>query len=110
MEFVLAPDSLALIVQDVPKRIEGFINGKNEVFKDVLEQKCKDGTTVWTEVHARYIRNEKTGHIEALGTSRNISEIRRANINLKQSEAKVKAIIEGTSNSIWAFDRDYRIV
>lgn len=42
-----------------------------------LEQPCKDGSRVWTEVITHLMRNPDNGHIEVHGVTRDISERRR---------------------------------
>jgi diguanylate cyclase (GGDEF)-like protein/PAS domain S-box-containing protein len=45
-------------------------------YTEVLEQPCKDGGCVWTEVVSTYSRNPRSGHVELHGVTRDISERR----------------------------------
>jgi diguanylate cyclase (GGDEF)-like protein/PAS domain S-box-containing protein len=45
-------------------------------YTEVLEQPCKDGGCVWTEVVSTYSRNPRSGHVELHGVARDISERR----------------------------------
>ncbi len=75
---VLGHSSMDYLASVVPERISRFKNGKKEVYKDIFEQIRKDGESVWTEVHAHYFINSKTGRIEALGSSRDISDRKKS--------------------------------
>ncbi len=86
LDGVLSPPSIEYLNTVVPQRIERFKNGEREIFKDVLEQKHKNGSNVWTEVHAHYYRNSKTGRIEALGSSRDITKRWKIQQSLEKSE------------------------
>jgi len=47
-------------------------------YTEQVEQTCKDGSTVWTEVISSYYRDAETGRVKVRGVSRDISERRRA--------------------------------
>jgi PAS domain S-box-containing protein len=50
----------------------------DEFFRDEVEQPCRDGSTVWTEVITSYYLNELSGHVEIRGVTRDITERRKA--------------------------------
>jgi len=52
--------------------------GSDRFYTEEVEQPCKDGSTVWTEVVVSFYLNARTGHVEARGVSRDISERKRA--------------------------------
>ena len=52
--------------------------GRTQSYIEEVQQPCKDGTLVWTEVLTRFVRNPHTGHIEVHGVTRDISERKRA--------------------------------
>ena len=65
----------------INKRRENLLSGKvtpDKYYSDEVQQICKDGTKIWTEVITRYYLNERTGHIEAHGVTRDITERKRA--------------------------------
>ena len=71
--------SYATIQTWLDERSSAFLNGPgNEyVYTDEIEQRCRDGVAVWTEVTTHYSRND-TGELILLGVSRNISERKKA--------------------------------
>ena len=55
-----------------------------------LEMNRKDGTTVWTEVKLSFIRDEHQQPVAILGVTRDISERRRADEAIVESEEKFR--------------------
>jgi diguanylate cyclase (GGDEF)-like protein/PAS domain S-box-containing protein len=53
-----------------------------------VEERCKDGSTVWTEAIARYRHNERTASVEIHGVSRNITERRALRLQLEQQATR----------------------
>ena len=60
-------------------------------FRGELEQRCKDGTTVWTDVSANPLLSPDGSFIEVLGVSRDISEHKRYESRLREAHAAAEA-------------------
>jgi len=76
-EEVLCPGSLIHMQKGLARAINSVQNGLTfRVFRGELEQPCKDGTTVWTEVTVSGIYSEDGRFIGILGVTRDISERR----------------------------------
>jgi PAS domain S-box-containing protein len=83
---VLAQDVAAFITTDptqyfekiLPERILEFQEDNPRTYADEVEQLRNDGTTVWTEMTTRFVVNKNNGHLEMYGVSRDISERKRA--------------------------------
>ena len=106
MESALAPDSFRYVQQSIASRLKDFQNGQQAFYVDELEQICKDGSTVWTEVTANFQINPENGHIEIYGVSRNINEKRRAREALLASEERIRQLVDSAPYLIFGIDQD----
>jgi PAS domain S-box-containing protein len=110
-EVVLAPLDAALLPQAAaPFRnlliqfLGEFRSGKfgpDRFFILELEQPCKDGSNVWTEVIVSFYTNEKSGRIEVLGVSRDITERRQTEEALRVSEKRFAITLDAVNDGIW---------
>ena len=65
-----------------------------------LEMLCKDGSTVWTEAKASFIRNDEGIPIGIMGIIRDITERKQAENELRKSEEKFKKAFYTSPDSI----------
>ncbi len=86
MAVSITPASAEYLAQVLPARLEEFSQGITKDYIDEMEQPCKDGRTVWTETTTRFILRAETGQLEVYGVSRDITERKRAEAALRQSE------------------------
>ena len=119
---VLTPDAAQGIVERIRQRARDFVSGKeppDRFYVSEIEQPCKDGSTVWTEVISSYCRNPTDGSVEVRGVTRDITARRKAEEALRSDAGKLRAIFstmsEGVSlNEIVYDDKgdmiDYRII
>lgn len=106
MENALTPDSFQYVQKSIASRLKDFQNGRREFYVDELEQLCKDGSTVWTEVTANFQINPENGHVEIYGVSRGISEKRQAREALLASEERIRQLVESAPYSIFGINQD----
>jgi diguanylate cyclase (GGDEF)-like protein len=99
MESALTPASFQYVQRAIAARFKDFQNGQREFFVDELEQTCKDGSTVWTEVTTNFQINSENGHTEIYGVSRDITErklnerlLMQANIQLHNQVKKIEQL------------------
>jgi PAS domain S-box-containing protein len=65
-----------------------------------VEQRCKDGTTVWTEVTVTILK-DKAGHPESvLGIARNITGRKKADEQIRKNQENNRFIIELFTNAL----------
>lgn len=82
---VLTPTSIPIAEKALSESIASMTAGKAFVeFRGELEQPCKDGSTVWTEVTTSGMKNEAGEFIGILGVTRNITERKQMEDQVRQ--------------------------
>ena len=92
MNAALTPQSRTLVTQLLHQRCADFLAGRistETYFTDEIEQTCKDGSNVWTEIISHLWLNKNSGLIELHGVSRNLNERKRFELTLKENEARL---------------------
>ena len=77
VDAALTPEAGAALKAVMRERAAACLGGSlapDQFFIDQLEQPCKDGSSVWTEVVTCYRLDESNGHVRVLGVTRDISE------------------------------------
>jgi len=72
------------IIQDNREKFLSGTMDPDAYLTSEIEQVHKDGSSVWTEAIARYVRNDKTGAVEIHGVTRDISERRALRLELER--------------------------
>lgn len=91
LEETITTESLNAVMEIIPQRIQDFVNKESgaDTYHMEIEQRCKDGTTVWTEVNTRIVLNDQD-KIEIIGISRNISERKLSEEKIRESEERLR--------------------
>jgi len=104
MDAALTPEAANFLGSFIQQQVQDLLAGResfDQFFTSEVEQPCKDGTTVWTEVVTNFFMNEKTGHIELWGVTRDITERKKAEDALRESETKFKTLFEAANDAIF---------
>ncbi len=111
LDQVVTPESLAMIRDGLPARLAAFLNGDESarVKRHEVEQLRRDGTTVWTEVITRLLRDE-AGALQILGVSRDISDRKRSETALRASEERLRDILHGIPDLMFRVSADFRFI
>jgi diguanylate cyclase (GGDEF)-like protein/PAS domain S-box-containing protein len=86
LEAALTPEGAALMKDRIMQQLAAFQAGTETLGKfyaNEFEQRCKDGSSVWTEVVTNWYLNKKTNQFEIRGVTRDIAK-------RKQTEAELK--------------------
>jgi PAS domain S-box-containing protein/putative nucleotidyltransferase with HDIG domain len=75
-----------------------------------LEMSRKGGTTVWVETKASFIRDENQRAVGIMGLTRDITERKKAEEALKNSEAKYRNIFENAIEGIYQSTTEGRFI
>ncbi len=87
MDAALTPESAARVRRLLASQLADFNAGRrsaDDFTIEEIEQPCRDGSTVWTEVVTNMVRNPRTGKIEIHGVTRDISERKRAEAQIRR--------------------------
>jgi len=113
MDAALTPEGSKQARAQLARRIEQMQAGEGTPELDEpqeMEQPCKDGSTVWTEVVTTIRLNEKTGRPEVLGLTRDITERKLAEDALRDSEARYRTILNTSPDGIVTTNTEGRIL
>ena len=99
------------------KKIQSIFNEELEREKDPkvdknrsriveLQQYHTNGTLLWVSNNVSFIRDEKGNAIGLQGVTRDITERKKAELELKQSNQKSEAILETLPDIMFVFSRD----
>ncbi|MEI6753713.1 MAG: PAS domain S-box protein [Paludibacter sp.] len=95
MDEMICPDSLPLIQQLFENSLkEYYEHNITESGFLIIEQPCKEGTTVWTESTVKLVLDENGEPQGYVGVSRNISERRKAEQEVQKISKHFQTIIE----------------
>jgi PAS domain S-box-containing protein len=113
MDAALTPEGAAHIRSLIGARADAFVaneaQGQPQYYVEEVEQPCKDGASVWTEVVTVYWRNSKTGRIEVHGVTRDIRERKRAEDRLRETRDYLDSLITYASAPIIVWDTNFVI-
>jgi len=71
-----------------------------------LELNRKDGSTVWCEVKMTFLRDQDNNPSEILGVARDITERKKAEEALRDSEEKYRTLTENTNDIVFSLNAE----
>jgi len=105
IEEVISPGSQEMVISKIKKRISSVFGGESmSVDTSEVEQPCKDGTSVWTEVVTDLFYDESGKPIGIIGVSRDISERKKAQEDLIENERLLRASQEVARLGSYSWD------
>ncbi len=106
MEASLTPASYQQIATNLPPRVAAFLAGDVTAKTRVSEvdQYRKDGSIVHTEVATTLVTNAEGRLVEILGITRDITERKQAEANLRVSEERYRHLIEHMNDLVMEVD------
>jgi PAS domain S-box-containing protein len=103
MEEALTPESLqtvtALIHERLTKRKSGDTSNSTSIY--LADQPCKDGSVVSTEVVGNIVFDKDGAPVEVIGVSRDITERKKAEKLIQESEEKYRYLVDNAPIGIF---------
>jgi PAS domain S-box-containing protein len=112
-EEALVPEQRGAIAALLEQSVARFLGGEadeNNFFTLQILQPCKDGATVPSEAVCRLVRNRSNGRLEVQGITRDMSARVRAEDAVRQSEQRLRQIIDLVPHFIFAKDAEGRFI
>ena len=113
LEEILTPASVEFITNLFAEELALEDSGHSDLFRArtfEAELICKDGSTVPVEMKATALRDADGRPIGVLGVSRDISERKRAEEVLRESQEELQAIFDNARDGISLFDLEGRLL
>jgi diguanylate cyclase (GGDEF)-like protein/PAS domain S-box-containing protein len=113
LEEVMTPASLEVARKVVAEELAIEKMEQKDLFRSrtlEVEQYCKDGSTVWLEVTMTLLRDEDNRAVGILGVSRDITKRKRAQEALRESEGRLRAILESVRTGIVTIDAETHVI
>jgi PAS domain S-box-containing protein len=107
LEEMMTPESLVLVTETIAGEMErnrdrGGDPGRSRIVE--LEQKRKDGSTVWIEVKASFLFDERGSPSMVLGVSRDITERRKALEKIRNTKNYLDGVLNSLPSMLIAVD------
>ena len=108
-----SPDSLKLVGKVLAEELKIERQEKKDLSRSrtiEVEVKCKDGSTIWTEAKMSFLRDQHGHPTGIIGVTRDISERKRAEEALRESEEKYRTVLEANPDPVVVYDIEGKVV
>jgi len=109
LDEVFVPASAALIRKMVAETLAAAEEEPEILRQPItveLEENCKDGSTVWTEVNASFLLGDDGGPIGIIGVTRDITERKRMEEALRETEQRYREIVDNVQDAVFTIALD----
>jgi len=103
LEETWAPESLKYIGEVFAEELEMEKDKQKDMSRSravEVEVKCKDGSTIWTEAKISFLRDKDGEPIGIIGVTRNITERKKVEKALRESESKFRNLFDLSPQAI----------
>lgn len=97
----MTPESFGVVIEMFERNREAIEKGDMVSDRLVIEQYHRDGSTVWVEVVIRTMHDDEGRLVGYLGVSRDMSERRKTESALRESEERWHFALEGSGDGVW---------
>lgn len=103
LEETWTPESLKYIGEVLVEELEMEKDNQKDMSRSrtiEVETKCKDGSIIWTEAKMSFLRDKDGEPIGTIGVTRNITERKKGERALRESEATLRSIFRAAPTGI----------
>jgi PAS domain S-box-containing protein len=107
LDAIMTPSSLETLMNVFREELEIESRGTEDpsrMRRLEMEEYCKDGSTIWTETTFAGLRDANGTLIETLGITRDITERKRAERALKESEERYRSLFANSIEAAFTTD------
>ena len=108
LEQNFTPESYGHFCQGLEQARRDLQVGRSVHFVAELQEICKDGSTIWSEVRATGLTDGNGTIRELIGISRNITEQHHLREQLRSSEERYRLLAANARDVIWTTEADGR--
>lgn len=106
LEENFTPESYGQFCQGLEQARRDLRAGQSVNFVAELQEICKDGSTIWSEVRATGLKDGDGKIRELIGVSRNITEQHHLREQLRSSEERYRLLAANARDVIWTTEVD----
>ncbi len=109
IDYVTRTEDVQILGELIGQRTAAYKSGvepPDKVYINEIEQPRKDGSLVFSEISTSFQTNPDNGHIEIFGVSRDISERKKAEIELQNELILTEAIFNSVPGVLYLYDAD----
>jgi PAS domain S-box-containing protein len=105
------PEHRERLANGIQNMVTAFLNNgaESKITINELDQPCKDGSIIHTEITASCIYNQK-GQIEIIGVTRNITERKLAENALLEARTILETTLASTEEVVFITDKEGKII
>jgi len=101
------PDDLPRVMADV----RACTDGTRATYANERRMRCRDGSWLWVLARGKVVSHSPDGRpLRMIGTHTDITERKRAEEALRESEVQLKGILESTADGILAVDSKGKVI
>ncbi|MFC2028184.1 PAS domain S-box protein, partial [Chloroflexota bacterium] len=107
LDQIITPESVKLAMDTFSQELETLRQtGIADPVELEFEQYCKDGSTIWSQAQMTFLQDSDGEPVGILGVTRDISDRKKAEEALRDSEKKYRLLVDNISDFIALTDLD----